>query len=563
MKHSCGKTHYEKHKSKKIEFKGNLTATGGLPLDTEITKIELYSSYLGKVPIKAKVINDNIYMESIYTTINNKKIYIKIIDYESNNLNDTFIYPSQQLIKLDSVCINKDINLYNYILTLMCYRKINEYEQSTENINKYTKLISEVITPSLENKINKEYPCFNLAMPISSIKKLLQEITKYNSRIDILFSCLEYLEFISKITYGKIDTINNQDVLIFISGVPKLDNAYWNGSYMVFGSGDVEFYPLTSIDVIGHELTHGLIQGLCDLEYKGHSGALNESYADILGVMLEFYVYDKYKNKLLGKQDWTIGEDLTMYSDCLRSMSDPHLHEQPKKMYDKYYMDPTTMIDYGGVHINSGIPNHCFYLLSQKIDKFLSLDMFIKCMFKLFKHSDFFEFSSTLENVSEYNNKQLIQESLLKVGLPYDRYNNSFPNKHPVPYPVPQYPNQYPNQYPVPQYPNQYPNQYPVPYPQYPVPYPQYPSPYPQYPVPYPYPYPVNLPPAPYPVNLPPAPYPVNLPPAPYPVNLPPAPYPPYSVPYPYTYPAPYPVNLPPVANSVPPQYNNECSFRN
>jgi Zn-dependent metalloprotease len=59
---------------------------------------------------------------------------------------------------------------------------------------------------------------------------------------------------------------------------------------MVFGNGDTQFYPLTSIDVIGHELTHGLIQGLPDLEYKAHSGALNESYADIVGTTFEFYI---------------------------------------------------------------------------------------------------------------------------------------------------------------------------------------------------------------------------------------------------------------------------------
>ena len=506
MGKGCGKSHFERIKPHKTNFRGTLAATASVPDVVEITETELYSSYLGKVPIRAKVVGENVYLESIYQTVNNKKIYIKVIDMVENDLDDDYVYPPQQLLKLTSVCINRKENIYKYLLTLYCYLRINQLEFNDENIERYKKLIENVKNEELIEKIKLEYPKIledDIQLPLSSIKKILHSVTIYNSRIDILFASLEYLEFISVMTNGKIDTINDQDILICISGVPNLDNAYWNGKYMVFGNGDLMFYPLTSIDVIGHELTHGLVQGVCDLEYKGHSGALNESYADIFGTMLEFYVYEKYNDRILGKGDWLIGEDLTIDSGCLRNMADPNSSDQPAKMFDKYYVDPNSMIDYGGVHINSGIPNHCFYLASQQVDKFISLKVFIECLFKLVRKSDFYLFSNTLSSIS--SDKYII-DSLATVGLSpkcskRDRHkpshipptpsspssDSSSSNTHTLPphtppqypYPFPQYPYPFP-QYPFPQYPYP-PSQYQYPPSQYQYPPPQYPYPPSQY----------------------------------------------------------------------------------
>lgn len=417
---NCGRSHFERHGNKKNKFNDNLSFSSYIPCEEEIKDVELYSSYLGKVPIKAKEIGNNVYLENIYITKKNKKVYIKVLDITENSLSDDYIYSPQQLLRLSSVVINKSKNLYNYLITLYCYLRINQLERLEDNIIKYKKLINEIKTDELENQIKQEYPMLLndiIFMPLKSMKKLLQYVTCYNSRVDILFGAIEYLDFINIATDGEFETINNQDILIFISGVPNLDNAYWNGQYMVFGNGKDQFYPLTSIDVIGHELTHGFIQGVCDLEYKGHSGALNESYADIFGTMLEFYVYEKYKNKLLGKSDWLIGEDLSMNSDCLRSMEDPHSANQPAKMFDKYYLDPNSMIDYGGVHINSGIPNHCFYLLAEKCNKYVAFKIYLNCLFNLYTCSDFYSFRSILFMNANYINKLSVTDCLNKVGL--------------------------------------------------------------------------------------------------------------------------------------------------
>ncbi len=154
----------------------------------------------------------------------------------------------------------------------------------------------------------------------------------------------------------------------------KFDNAFWNGAQMVYGDGDgVIFGGFTHcIDVIAHELTHGVTQISCDLAYEEQPGALNESMSDVFGSMV--------KQKQLGQSahdaDWLIGAGLMVPSSgvkALRSLKkpgsaydDPRLggrDPQPSHMRDYY----DGAADQYGVHINSGIPNHAFYLAATHI----------------------------------------------------------------------------------------------------------------------------------------------------------------------------------------------------
>ncbi len=148
------------------------------------------------------------------------------------------------------------------------------------------------------------------------------------------------------------------------------DNAFWDGTQMVFGDGDgVVFLGFTrSIDVIGHELAHGVTQYTAGLNYRGQSGALNESVSDVFGVLV--------KQHLLGQTadqaDWLIGAELLapgVQGVALRSMAapgtaydDPRLGTDPQPAHLDDYVDTTD--DNGGVHINSGIPNKAFHDLA-------------------------------------------------------------------------------------------------------------------------------------------------------------------------------------------------------
>ncbi len=136
------------------------------------------------------------------------------------------------------------------------------------------------------------------------------------------------------------------------------NNAFWNGSQMVYGDGDgTTFAPLSGgIDVVAHELTHAVTDSTSDLVYQNESGALNEAISDIFGTLVE---YENGSNP-----DFEIGEDIYTpgtSGDALRSMSNPEKYGDPDH-YSKRY---TGTSDNGGVHTNSGIINKQAYLLSE------------------------------------------------------------------------------------------------------------------------------------------------------------------------------------------------------
>ncbi|MFC7218774.1 M4 family metallopeptidase [Streptomyces polyrhachis] len=151
------------------------------------------------------------------------------------------------------------------------------------------------------------------------------------------------------------------------------NNAFWDGGQMVFGDGDGELFLdfTTSVEIIGHELAHGLTQFTANLEYFGQSGALNESVSDVFGSLVKQYTLGQTAQDA----DWLIGSGLLaprVQGTALRSM------KAPGSAYDDDVLgsdpQPATMDGYvrtsednGGVHINSGIPNHAFHLLAVEL----------------------------------------------------------------------------------------------------------------------------------------------------------------------------------------------------
>jgi Zn-dependent metalloprotease len=148
----------------------------------------------------------------------------------------------------------------------------------------------------------------------------------------------------------------------------KYDNAFWDGSEMVFGDGDGDLFErfTIAVDVIGHELTHGVTEDEAGLVYSNQSGALNESISDVFGSLVKQYA----KKQSAADADWLIGEGLftkNVQGRALRDMANPGTaydddvlgkDPQPAQMSD--YVN--TNQDNGGVHLNSGIPNRAFYL---------------------------------------------------------------------------------------------------------------------------------------------------------------------------------------------------------
>jgi Zn-dependent metalloprotease len=160
------------------------------------------------------------------------------------------------------------------------------------------------------------------------------------------------------------------------------DNAFWDGEQMVYGDGDEDlpaderlFNRFTiAIDVIGHELTHGVTQFEAKLQYFQQPGALNESMSDVFGSLVKQY----QRQQIASEADWIIGEGLltdNVNGVGIRSMKapgtaydDPVLGKDPQPAHMKDYVN--TISDNGGVHINSGIPNHAFYVTALELGGF-------------------------------------------------------------------------------------------------------------------------------------------------------------------------------------------------
>jgi Zn-dependent metalloprotease len=146
------------------------------------------------------------------------------------------------------------------------------------------------------------------------------------------------------------------------------DNAFWNGAQMIYGDGDGKLFGrfTAALDVVAHELAHGFTQYTSDLDYQDQSGALNEHLSDVFGVMVKMWL----TGAAAETYSWVVGEGLFapgVHGVGLRSMKapgtaydDPLLGKdaQPARMGGYVVTDD----DNGGVHINSGIPNHAFYL---------------------------------------------------------------------------------------------------------------------------------------------------------------------------------------------------------
>jgi Zn-dependent metalloprotease len=148
-------------------------------------------------------------------------------------------------------------------------------------------------------------------------------------------------------------------------------NAQWNGRQMLYGDGDggYLFHRFTSsIDVIAHELTHGVTQYSAALDYENQSGALNEHFSDVFGILVKQY----HLKQTAAKSDWIIGEGIftkRVHGVGVRSMKapgtaydDPRIGKDPQPSHMAKYVRKHA--DNGGVHVNSGIPNHAFYLFA-------------------------------------------------------------------------------------------------------------------------------------------------------------------------------------------------------
>ncbi|ESU28320.1 M4 thermolysin family metalloprotease precursor [Flavobacterium limnosediminis JC2902] len=201
---------------------------------------------------------------------------------------------------------------------------------------------------------------------------------KDNAALDAHWGAIKTFDFWKNIFNRNSFDDNNGQIRSYVHYSPSgagWDNAQWTGSVMRYGDGS-SFNALTSVDVIGHEIGHAICQYTANLAYQNQSGAMNEGFSDIWGVCIEQYALN---GNLNAPQDtaspgtqavWKIGEKLA--TNPLRSISYPLTRGNPDTYKGTYYSttgddgncSPGPNNDNCGVHNNSGVFNHWFYILT-------------------------------------------------------------------------------------------------------------------------------------------------------------------------------------------------------
>ncbi|MFN0013553.1 MAG: M4 family metallopeptidase [Saprospiraceae bacterium] len=148
----------------------------------------------------------------------------------------------------------------------------------------------------------------------------------------------------------------DKPLISFVHYSSAYENAFWNGSWASYGDGSGLSGPFSSLDVVAHEFTHGVTEFSAHLRYRNESGALNESFSDVFGSAVEFVARPERAN-------WLVGEDIYSNGSPFRDMADPKQETNPDTYKGEFWA--TGAGDNGGVHTNSGVQNHWFYLLTE------------------------------------------------------------------------------------------------------------------------------------------------------------------------------------------------------
>lgn len=227
-------------------------------------------------------------------------------------------------------------------------------------------------------------------------------------------------------TFGR-KAIDDQNSLIIsivhaTDGGGGMDNAFWTGKLMVYGDGASAFKPLAGgLDVAGHEMTHGVIEHTANLVYEFQPGALNESCADVFGIMID-------------PTNLQVGEDVMKSGNgtCLRDLLDPTnpsgLSHQPGHMND--YKNLSANQDNGGVHVNSGIPNRAAALIVNAIGRDKAAKIYYRALQNyMTRNSQFIDCRLACEKAATdlFGNTELtaVQTGFATVGIGGAPTNNN------------------------------------------------------------------------------------------------------------------------------------------
>jgi Zn-dependent metalloprotease len=226
---------------------------------------------------------------------------------------------------------------------------------------------------------------------------------------------------------------NGADLIGNVHYGVNYNNAFWDGDEFTAGDGDgVTFISLArSLDVVAHEIGHGIVQATANLDYYSQSGALNEHFADVFGTVIT----QNFEGQTAHNSDWLIGNEIMgpeLYGEALRSMAAPGSaydnsimgkDPQPDQM-DRYYSGPA---DNRGVHINSGIPNKAFYLVAMDRGTDVAVRIWYHALQNLWSTANFNDAVEVIANSARVlvkngevpgGSPQTVRRAFKELGLP-------------------------------------------------------------------------------------------------------------------------------------------------
>jgi Zn-dependent metalloprotease len=252
-----------------------------------------------------------------------------------------------------------------------------------------------------------------------------------DSVINTSYDNAGYIREFFKTQYGWESFDNtNSDLHLNCHYGRSYNNAYWDGDDMVFGDGDGVLFTnfANSLDVTAHELTHGVVQYTAGLIYNGQSGALNEHMADVFGVVIRQHIEGQSSDPV--NANWLIGDTImgpTLQGQAIRNMKNPgtaydneYMGKDPQPDHmDNYY---TGSGDNYGVHINSGIPNKVFYLMSVSLgDTVVAAKLWFETLKTMVANDNFETFKNKLvmkaEELHLTEGKTMVHTAFSQVGL--------------------------------------------------------------------------------------------------------------------------------------------------
>jgi hypothetical protein len=208
-----------------------------------------------------------------------------------------------------------------------------------------------------------------------SSKEAVLRAVRYNNAVDSHFFACNFVTFMRQVVH--VQSISRSTTVSVLYGTRDCNNAaYYGEGVLMIGAGTTSAYPFGTIDIIAHELGHGLVS---NTPQKGEAGAIQEHFADFVATSFESYMCKTHQQ--LPVFDYLIGEDRDP-RNVIRNMAEPWRQRHPRAYGGWYWRNPASDVDNGFIHVNCAVGNYCFYHFSMLVGMDVATQIFLNVMYR-------------------------------------------------------------------------------------------------------------------------------------------------------------------------------------